>query len=76
MRTVIRVVSFVAFLLSIAWLTYDPGFKSAITALTTLFALLSSFLIKRPETKQSQRVSSSSVGVQAGANINIDKIQR
>jgi hypothetical protein len=76
MRTVIRVVSIVAFLLSIAWLAYNPGFKSALAALTTLAALLSSFLVKKSEAKQSQKVSSGSIGVQAGGNINVDKIER
>lgn len=80
MRSAIRVVSLIALLLSIAWLAYRPAFDSAVTTISALAALLSSFLLKKtptgPGTKQSQKISSGSIGVQAGGNVHIDKIEK
>lgn len=80
MRIVIRVVSLAALLLTIAWLVYDPAFNSAVATVSSLAALLSSFLIRKPtselEARQSQKVSSDSIGVQAGGNVHIDKIEK
>ncbi len=80
MRTVIRLVSLVALLVSIAWLAYRPAFDSGLATVTALASLLSSFLLKKtpfePSTKQSQKISSGSIGVQAGGNVHIDKIEK
>ena len=80
MRIAIRVVSLAALTLAIAWLAYRPGFDSAVATISALVVLLSSFLLKKTPTKsgtkQSQKVSSGSVGVQAGENIHIDRIEK
>lgn len=80
MRTAIRLVSLVALLVSIVWLAYRPAFDSGLAAVTALAALLSSFLLKKtsikPNTDQSQNISSDSIGIQAGGNVYIDKIKK
>lgn len=80
MRTVIRLISLIALLISIAWLAQRPAFDSGLATVTALAALLSSFLLKKPSTEsgttQSQQVSSGSIGVQAGGNVHIDKIEK
>lgn len=80
MRTVIRLAALVALLVSIAWLAYHPAFDSGLATVSALVTLLSSFLLKKASaeagTTQSQKVSSGSVGVQAGGNVQIDRIEK
>ena len=80
MLTTIRFVSLAALLISISWLAYRPAFDSGVATVTALAALLSSFLLKKapvhPSIEQSQNVSSGSIGVQAGGNVHIKKIEK
>jgi hypothetical protein len=78
MRSTIRLVSLAALLVSIAWLAYRPAFDSGLATITTLATFLSSFLPKKapadPGAKQSQKISSGSIGIQAGGNVRIEKM--
>lgn len=80
MRSSIRVVSLIALLLSIAWLVYRPAFDSGVATISALAALLSTFMLKKSPigsgAKQSQKISSGSIGVQAGGNVHIDKVEK
>ena len=73
MRLAAILASALALLLSVAWLAYKPGFDSGVAVAVALAALLSSFFLKRekPKDSQVQRVSGSSIGIQAGRDANV-----
>lgn len=78
MRTAAVLASSIAALLALAWLINKPAYDSAAAFAAAVAALLASFFLKR-ETKdsgQTQNVSGSSVGVQAGRDANIRDINR
>lgn len=79
MRSILRAVSLLALLFSMAWVAYKPGFDSALAAIGALAALISSFLMKKnssTKVTQSQEISSGSIGIQAGRDANVSKIER
>lgn len=67
-----------ALLLAFAWLITSPAYDSAVACAAAFAALLSSFFIKREEKSkgQTQRVSGSSIGIQAGRDANIGDIKK
>jgi hypothetical protein len=75
LRISIQVVSLFAFLCSLMWVIYEPDFDSAFAILVSLVGFLSSFLFEKaknkPSNKQTQKVSSGSIGFQAGGDIKI-----
>jgi len=77
MRIVIRIISLAALVLSLAWLAYQPGFDSLVSAVTCLGAFLASFLPKRKapqsESGQSQNVSAGSICIQAGRDVKVER---
>ncbi|MBF8277640.1 MAG: hypothetical protein HW390_2713 [Candidatus Brocadiaceae bacterium] len=77
MRVAVILVSFIAVLLSLAWLIYKPAFDSAVAMAASLAALCSSFFLKREPKAvgQSQQVSGTSVGIQAGRDANVRDIK-
>lgn len=78
MRLIFRLLSFVALLLSIAWVVYRPGFESIVSAAGALTALVSSFLVKKElsqQPTQAQNVSESGVGIQAGRDANVNNLK-
>lgn len=73
----VKILSVIALIASIAWFIYYPGFEPGLTIIVSLSALISEFLIekrKEPRGQQKQSVSKSSVGIQAGGNVNIGKV--
>ena len=71
---IIKILSIAAFIGSILWFLAIPGFEPAIVVIGSLSTLISVFIIqerKARSTKQKQSVSNSSVGIQAGGDINI-----
>jgi hypothetical protein len=77
MRLAAILASSLVLLLSLAWLVYKPGFDSGVAVTAALAALFSSFFLKRErqEGKQAQQVSESSVGIQAGRDVNVRDIK-
>ena len=70
----VKILSLIALIVSIAWLIAEPGYKSGLAAIGSISALISTFLVeKRKEhrAQQHQSVSKSSVGIQAGGDVNI-----
>jgi hypothetical protein len=69
--------SSIAFLLALAWLVHSPGYDSAVAVAAAAAALLSSFFLKREQKSdgQTQKVSESSVGIQAGRDVNVRDIK-
>jgi hypothetical protein len=79
MRLSLHIALLLALLLSIVWVVFKPGFDSSIAVITSLAALISSFLIKKERNKrptQSQKISDDSIGVQAGRDANVSNIKR
>jgi hypothetical protein len=73
MRIAAILTSSLAVLLTLAWLFFKPALDSAAALAAAVTALISSFFLKRDEKteKQTQRVSDSSVGIQAGRDANV-----
>ena len=62
---------------AIAWTIYEPGFEPALAIVGALSTLLSLLIVERRKNKnaaQNQSISTSSVGIQAGGDINIGSI--
>ena len=76
MRLIAILASFLVLLLSLAWLAYKPAFDSGVAVATSFAALVSSFFLKRQRNTdgQSQSVSGSSLGIQAGRDATIRDI--
>lgn len=74
MRLVLRISSFIALILSIAWIVYRPDFDSIVAAAGALVVLISSFLVKKElpqQPTQAQNVSGNGFGMQAGRDANV-----
>jgi hypothetical protein len=76
MRIAAILASLTALVLSILWVVYKPGFDSAAAVAAALAASFSAFFLKRNRGKlgQTQKVSSSSIGIQAGRDANVGKL--
>jgi hypothetical protein len=67
----------IALVISSIWCIKEPKFDSFLALATSISGVVTSFLVDKRNTRkrqQSQSVSSSSIGVQAGRDINIEKI--
>jgi hypothetical protein len=76
----IRILSIVTLIGSVAWLIVSPGFEPALALIGSISAIVSTFLIEGKKSKedktsqniqQSQSISKSSTGIQAGGDVNI-----
>ena len=73
----VKFLAAIALIGSIAWVIADPGFESALAVVGSISALVSAFLVERQNAQraqQQQSVSKSSIGVQAGGDVNIGNI--
>ncbi len=73
----VKVLAAIALLGSIGWVIADPGFEPALAVVGSISALVSAFLVEKynaRRAKQRQSVSNSSIGVQAGGDVNIGRI--
>lgn len=71
---VIKILSIAAFIGSVLWFLAIPSFEPAVAAIGSLSTLISVLIIqgrKSSSAKQKQSVSKSSIGIQAGGDINI-----
>ena len=74
----IKILSVIAFIGSIVWLYFAPGFEPGLAVIGSLSAAITAFLIqehKSRKAQQRQSVSKSSIGVQAGGDVNIGEIR-
>lgn len=73
----IRSLAVIALIGSIAWTIADPGYEPLITGVTSLSALIATFIVNRRAARcaaQRQSVSKGSIGVQAGGDVRIVNI--
>lgn len=76
--TLIALLAILALIVSIAWLISYPGYEPALAVVTALSALIAVIVVQRKKrglVKQQQKVSGSSVGVQAGRNVTIGRAE-
>jgi hypothetical protein len=77
MAQIIKFLSIVALVGSIAWLVSAPGFEPALTLVGSISALVSTFVVEKRSqrrARQHQSVSNSSMGIQAGGDVSIGDI--
>jgi len=73
---IIKIISIIVVFASIIWFLIDPGFDPLITLGGSLITFITLFFVEKKREKgilQKQKVSSSSVGIQAGGNITINQ---
>lgn len=73
----VKLLAAIALIGSIAWVIADPGFEPGLAVVGSLSALVSVFLVAKRNARRAQQhqsVSKSSIGVQAGGNVNIGTI--
>jgi hypothetical protein len=74
---IIRILSGLALMASIAWFVASPDFEPAISAVTALVAVIVAFRGERttaPQPAQSQTVAGGGTGIQAGGDIQVGSI--
>lgn len=74
---IIRILSGLALMASIAWFVVSPDFEPAISAVTALVAVIATFrreMTTVPQPAQSQTVAEGGTGIQAGGDIQIGSI--
>ena len=72
--TLLKTLSVVGLIAAVSWLIFEPSFESIVTTLGALTALVSLFVVSRRKkvlSSQSQSVSGSSTGIQAGGSVHI-----
>jgi hypothetical protein len=77
MAKLIKFLAVVALIGSITWLVSAPGFEPALALVGSMSALVSAFVVEKRSqrhARQQQSVSNSSMGIQAGGDVNIGDI--
>lgn len=69
----LKTLAVVSLLGAIAWFVWDPGFEPALAIVAAIVAFISAKVVetRRTTRQQSQSVSNSSVGIQAGRDVQI-----
>lgn len=73
----IKLLAAITLIGSIAWVIADPGFEPVLAVVGSISALVSAFLVEKRKMRreqQQQSVSKSSIGLQAGGDVNIGNI--
>jgi hypothetical protein len=74
----VKILAAAALIGSIGWFASSPGFEPAIAVVTSVSALLSAFLVERrrktARTGQTQTLSDSAIGIQAGQDVHVGTI--
>lgn len=74
---IIKVLSFLALLGSVAWFIYAPDFEPAIAIVTSISTLIATWIASKREQKsasQTQTVGDNAVGIQSGGNVTVGDI--
>lgn len=72
-----KIASFIAFVACLAWAIAKPGYDSitaAIISFATLVGVLYSSTVNKSSSQQ-QKVGSGGVGIQAGGNVSVNKVE-
>ena len=77
MRIIALSASIIGLLLALFWAIKSPGWDSAVALAAAFAALASAFFLKRDSDapSQSQEVSGSSIGIQAGRDVSTKDIK-
>lgn len=70
----VKILAVLTLIGSIAWLIAEPGYEPALVVIAGVSALISVFIVEKKRKKsgkQNQTVSDSSIGIQAGHDVNI-----
>lgn len=79
MLNVVKMLSVLLLLGSIAWMVVLPGFEPGLAILSSLSTLVGSLVVEKRKTPvkgQKQRVSGQGVGIQAGGDVTVGDIHR
>ena len=74
MKLIIRILAFIALLISSIWLYYEQDFEPALTTVVSLSALISTYLFGKEgdsKKRQQQKVGNKSTAIQAGGDVKI-----
>lgn len=71
MLKLFRFISSCAFLASLAWAIYKPGWDSICAAIAALAAVLAAFITGSSKSGQVQSIKGSGIGIQAGGDVKI-----
>ena len=69
----IKLLSVVALIVSIGWVIANPSYEPALAVIVSISALISTFIIEKGNKRRAQQhqfISKSSIGIQAGGDIN------
>jgi hypothetical protein len=75
---IIKVISVVSLVGSVAWLIHSPGYEPVIATLTAASATIAAFVVDKKRdlrASMSQSVGSGGFGIQAGGNITTGDVQ-
>ena len=75
----LKFLSVVALIGSVAWAVSDPGFEPVLAIVGSLSALVSMLFIEKRSSQpphQHQAVSKSSIGIQAGGDVQIGNVRK
>ena len=73
----IKLLSVVALIGSIGWVIASPGYEPALAVVGSISALISTFVVEKRNKRRAQQnqfVSKSSIGIQAGGDVNAGDI--
>lgn len=76
---IIKILSVIAFIGSIAWFIKSPDYEPAIAIVTSLSAFIGTCFIenkRKHKSPQNQTVGDNSVGIQSGGNVTIGSIHQ
>lgn len=75
---IIKLLSVVALIGSIAWMVADPDYEPALAIIASLSTLIANFIIEKRKDatlNQRQEVTGNGVGVQAGGDVTVGDIR-
>lgn len=76
---IIKLLSVVALVGSIAWMVAAPDYEPAIAIVASLSTLIANFIVEKRKDAtliQRQKVTGHGVGIQAGGNVTVENIHR
>ena len=75
---IIKILSGLAFIGSVAWFIAQREYEPAIAILTSLAALIAAWFVDRKQKRQAnqnQSISKNGIGIQAGGDVNLGSIR-
>ena len=72
----LKILAIIGFIAAASWAVAKPDYNSILAVITTAAALITSFVIKKPASQQSQTVGENGIGIQAGKNVKTGSIYK